>query len=78
MTDRPASDLERKLNATDAKYANMLALEQAVKNGVEKIDKNAKLLQDSGEAWLQILQTQRNVLREQLKSVDDQIASLKP
>jgi hypothetical protein len=70
--------LERQINDTDAKYANMLALEQQVKNGVEKIDKQATLLEHSGNAWLEILQTQRNVLREQLKSVDDQIAGLQP
>lgn len=69
---------EQKINDTDAKYASMLALEQQVKNGVERIDKHAKLLADSGEAWAEILQTQENVLREQLKSVEDQIAGLKP
>lgn len=72
------AEMDTKINATDAKYANMLALEQKVKNGVDAIDKNAQLLQKSGEAMLQILQSYRNLLREQLKSVDDQIASLKP
>ena len=76
--ERKITQTEQKINDTDAKYASMLALEQQVKNGVEKIDSHAKLLADAGEAWLQILQTQGNVLREQLKSVEDQISSLNP
>ena len=76
--EKKIAQTEQRINDTDAKYASMLALEQQVKNGVEKIDKHAKLLEDSGDAWLQILQTQGNVLKEQLKSVQDQIASLKP
>ncbi len=76
--ERKIAQTEQRINDTDAKYATMLALDQQVKNGVERIDRHAKLLEDSGSAWLQILQTQRNVLREQLKSVDDQIAGVKP
>lgn len=71
-----AASLERKINATDAKYANMLALEQAVKNGVMKIDQNAALLETSGKAYLQILQTQQAVLKEQAKTIEDQILAL--
>lgn len=70
------ADLERKINATDAKYANMLALEQAVKNGVMKIDENAALLESSGKVYLEILQTQHAVLKEQVKTVEDQIQAL--
>jgi hypothetical protein len=70
------ADLERKINATDAKYANMLALEQTVKNGVMKIDQNAALLETSGKAYLQILQTQHAVLKEQMKTVEDQLQVL--
>ena len=76
--EKKIAQTEQKINDTDAKYASMLALEQQVKNGVEKIDTHAKLLEDSGDAWLLVLQTQGNVLKEQLKSVQDQIASLKP
>ena len=68
--------LDQKITATDAKYANMLALEQQVKNGVEKIDANAKLLEDSGKSWLQVLQARRNALKEELRSVEDQLAAL--
>ena len=71
-----ASQLEQKIYATDAKYAKMLALEQKVTNGVRAIDANAQLLQKSGDAMRQILQTYRNLLREQLKSVEDQLATL--
>jgi hypothetical protein len=70
------ANLERKINATDAKYANMLALEQAVRNGVMKIDQNAALLETSGKAYLQILQTQHAVLKEQVKTVEDQLEEL--
>jgi hypothetical protein len=70
------AEMDRKINATDAKYANMLALEQAVKNGVMKIDENAALLESSGKAYLQILQTQQAVLKEQVKTVEDQIQAL--
>lgn len=73
---RSIAQVEQKINATDAKYANMLALEQSVKNGVEKIDQNAKLLENAGKAWMQVLQAHRNVLREQLKSIEDQIDAL--
>jgi len=41
--------LDQKITATDAKYANMLALEQSVKNGVEKIDANAEAPQRGRE-----------------------------
>jgi len=68
--------LEQKITATDAKYANMLALEQSVKNGVEKIDANAKLLSEAGKAWLLVLQARRNALKEELRSVEDQLSAL--
>ena len=68
--------LDQKITATDAKYANMLALEQKVKNGVEQIDANAKLLSESGKAWLQVLQARRNALKEELRSVEDQLGAL--
>jgi len=68
--------LDQKITATDAKYANMLALEQKVKNGVEQIDANAKLLSESGKAWLQVLQARRNALKEELRSVEDQLSAL--
>lgn len=76
--ERKITATDQKINATDAKYATMLALEQKVKNEVEKIDGHAALLEDSSKAWVEILQVQRNVLREQLKSVQDQIAGLNP
>ena len=74
--DIAVAQLDQKINATDAKYANMLALEQQVKNGVEKIDANAKLLSEAGKAWLQVLQARRNALKEELRSVEDQLGAL--
>ena len=70
------ANLERKINATDAKYANMLALEQSVRSGVMKIDENAALLESSGKVYLQILQTQYAILKEQVKTVEDQLQAL--
>jgi hypothetical protein len=70
------AQLDQKINATDAKYASMLALEQQVKNGVEKIDANAKLLGEAGKSWLQVLQARRNALKEELRSVEDQLGAL--
>jgi len=71
-----AAGLDQKITATDTKYANMLALEQSVKNGVEKIDANAKLLSEAGKAWLLVLQARRNALKEELRSVEDQLSAL--
>lgn len=70
------AELEQKITATDAKYANMLALEQSVKNGAAKIDANAKLLEEAGKSWLQLLQAQRNALKEELRTVEDQLEAL--
>jgi hypothetical protein len=72
-----AAEMDRKINATDAKYANMLAIEQTVKNGVERIDKNAKLLENANAQMVQILQAQKNALKEQLSSVENQLEALK-
>ena len=68
--------LDQKITAVDTKYANMLALEQSVKNGLTKIDSQGKLLEDSNKVMTQIVQTQRNALREQLKSIEDQLEGL--
>jgi hypothetical protein len=70
------TDLEQKLHATDAKYASMLALEQMVKNGVEKIDKNVTLLESANSILVKVLQAQKNALKEQLQTIDDQITAL--
>jgi hypothetical protein len=72
-----AAEMDRKVNATDAKYANMLAIEQQVKNGVEQIATNKKLLEGANATMIQILTAQRNALKEQLKSVEDQLDALK-
>ena len=73
---KSASDLERKVNAIDAKYASMLALEQEVKNGLQRIEQNAKLLEGANEVDTKMLQAHRNSLREELKSIEDQLALL--
>ncbi len=73
---KAVADMAQKINAVDAKYANMLALEQSVKIGVAKIDSQGKLLEDSNKVMTQILQSQRNALREQLKSTEDQLEGL--
>ena len=72
-----AAEMDRKVNATDAKYANMLAIEQQVKNGVEQIASNKKLLENANATMTQILTAQKNALKEQLKSVEDQLDALK-
>lgn len=71
------ADLERKITATDAKYANMLAIEQKVKIGVDSIEKNAELLASANQRMIEILMAQRNALKEQLASVESQLEALK-
>jgi hypothetical protein len=71
------AEMDRKINATDAKYANMLAIEQTVKNGVQRIDANAKLLENANATMVSILQAQKNALKEQLSSVENQLEALK-
>src|SRR5258705_3242320 len=63
---KAVANLEAKITAVDTKYANMLALEQSVKNGLTKIDSQGKLLEDSNKVMTQIVQAQRSALREQL------------
>ena len=70
------AEMERKVNAVDAKYANMLALEQEVKNGLQRIEQNAKLLEGANEVDAKMLQAHRNSLKEELKSIEDQLALL--
>jgi len=73
---KAVADLEQRINAVDTKYANVLALEQSVKNGLTKIESQGKLLEDANTVMLQIVQAQRNALREQLKSIEDQLEGL--
>jgi hypothetical protein len=71
-----SADLEKKINGIDSKYASMLALEQEVKNGLQRIDQNAKLLEGANDVDSKMLQAHRNSLREELKSIEDQLAVL--
>ena len=70
------AELSKKINDTDSKYANMLAIEQKVTNGVAKIDANAKLLESANTTMIQILTAQKNALKEQLNSVENQLEAL--
>ncbi len=70
------AELTKKINDTDSKYANMLAIEQKVTNGVAKIDANAKLLENANTTMIQILQAQKTALKEQLSSVEGQLEAL--
>jgi len=71
-----AAEFDRKVTAVDSKYANMLALEQEVKNGLQRVDQNAKLLESSNDVLAKLLQVRRNNLKEELKSIEDQLAVL--
>ena len=42
----------------------------------EKVDLNAKLLKSANTKWVQILRAQRNALKEQLVSLDEQLKAL--
>ncbi len=72
-----AAELDRKITATDSKYANMLAIEQQVKNGMESIEKNSKQLELTNDVVRQLLEAQRAALKEQLASIEEQLAVLK-
>ncbi len=73
---KTASDLDRRITSMDAKYATMLQMEQRVQNGVEKIDANAKLLESANDRMIVILSAQKNALKEQLVSVEQQLEAL--
>lgn len=73
---KTASELDRKVTAIDSKYANMLAMEQEVKNGVQRIDQNAKLLEGANAVMTTLLQARRNSLKEELKRIEDQLELL--
>jgi hypothetical protein len=73
---RNTAELERKVNAVDAKYASMLALEQQVKNGLGRIDQNAKLLEGANDVLAKLLQARRNSLKEELSRIENQIEVL--
>ncbi len=73
---KTAAEMDRKITATDAKYAKMLAMEQKVQNGVERIDGNAKLLESANDRMILILTAQKNALKEQLDSVNAQLEAL--
>ena len=67
------ADLDRKIVDIDQKYAGMLTLDQKVESGLKKIDANVKLLENANDIIIQLLQGHRNVLREQLKSIEDRL-----
>ena len=71
-----AAEMDRKVTATDAKYAKMLAMEQKVANGLERIEQHAKLLETANDRMIQILLAQRNALKDQLASVEAQLEAL--
>lgn len=73
---KSSADLERKVNGVDAKYASMLALEQQVKNGLQRIEQNAKVLEAANETDTKMLQAHRNSLKEELRTIEDQLAVL--
>ena len=73
---KSVADLERKVNGVDAKYASMLALEQQVKNGLQRIEQNAKLLETANETDAKMLQAHRNSLKEELRTIEDQLSVL--
>ena len=70
---KTAAEFDRKVTAVDTKYANMLAMEQEVKNGVQRIDHNAKLLEGANEVIATLLTARRNSLKEELKRIEDQL-----
>ena len=72
-----AAELERKITTTEGKYANMLAIEQEVKNGVETVNKSAKLLEQSNDVIRRLLEAQRASLKEQLACIEEQLEVLK-
>ncbi len=72
-----AAELDRKITATDGKFANMLAIDQQVKNGVENIDKHAKQLELTNDVLRQLLEAQRASLKEQLAGIEEQLEVLR-
>ena len=73
---KTAAEMDRKVTAVDSKYANVLALEQEVKNGLQRIDHNAKLLEGANEVMAKLLQARRNSLKDELKRIEDQLEVL--
>src|SRR5688572_23715824 len=73
---RTTSELERKINDVDVKYANMLALEQQVKNGLGRLDHNTKLLEGANDVMAKLLQAQRNSLKDELNRIEGQLEYL--
>ena len=73
---KTAAEADRKITAMDTKYAKMLQMEQRVQNGLEKIEAHSKLLETANDRIVVILSAQRNALKEQLVSVEQQLEAL--
>ena len=76
VAEQASSDLDAKISGVQAKYDGLLTLDQALKESAEKVDLNAKLLKSANTKWVQILRAQRNALKEQLVSLDEQLKAL--
>ncbi len=72
-----AADLDRKITAIDTKFANVLAIDQQVKNAIEDMKAHAKQLEVTNDVLKRLLEAQRASLKEQLASVEEQLAVLK-